>query len=37
LAISDGVLENISLDPEFAPLHSDPRFKVLLRHMGLPE
>jgi len=36
LAIADPVLQFVKIDPSFAPLHSDPRFKVLLRHMGLP-
>lgn len=37
LAIVDPVLQFVKVDPSFAPLHSDPRFKVLLHHMGLPE
>jgi TolB-like protein/DNA-binding winged helix-turn-helix (wHTH) protein len=37
LGSSDAVLENTKIDPSLAPLRSDPRFKVLLRQMGLPE
>jgi tetratricopeptide (TPR) repeat protein len=37
LAMSDPVIELVKVDPWFAPLHSDPRFKVLLQHMGLQE
>ena len=37
MALSDPVLGTVNVDPVFAPLHSDPRYKVLLQHMGLPE
>jgi TolB-like protein/DNA-binding winged helix-turn-helix (wHTH) protein len=37
MAIADPVLQFVKIDPSFGPLHSDPRFKILLRHMGLPE
>jgi len=37
LAIVDPILQFVKIDPSFAPLHSDPRFKALLRKMGLPE
>ena len=37
LASSDPVIQFVKVDPSFAPLHSDPRFKVVLQRMGLPE
>jgi hypothetical protein len=37
LASSDPVIQFVKVDPSFASLHSDPRFKVVLQHMGLPE
>jgi TolB-like protein/DNA-binding winged helix-turn-helix (wHTH) protein len=37
VATSDPVLGAVNVDPVFAPLHSDPRFKILLQQMGLPE
>jgi TolB-like protein/DNA-binding winged helix-turn-helix (wHTH) protein/tetratricopeptide (TPR) repeat protein len=37
MALSDSVLQWTKVDPSLAPLRSDPRFKVLLRRMGLPE
>jgi TolB-like protein/tetratricopeptide (TPR) repeat protein len=36
-AMADPILQLVRVDPSFAPLHSDPRFKILLQHMGLPE
>ena len=37
MALSDSVLQYVKVDPSLAPLHSDPRFKVLLHKMGLAE
>ncbi len=37
MALSDPVLGTVNVDPIFVPLHSDPRFKVVLQRMGLPE
>jgi hypothetical protein len=34
---TDPVMQMVKVDPSLAPLHSDQRFKVLLRRMGLPE
>ena len=36
MAISDPILQWFKVDPRFAPLHADPRFKELLRRAGLP-
>lgn len=36
MASSDPVLMEIKVEPGLAPLHSDPRFKDVLRCMGLP-
>ena len=33
----DGSLQNIKIDPLLRPLHSDPRFRALLRKLKLPE
>jgi TolB-like protein/DNA-binding winged helix-turn-helix (wHTH) protein/tetratricopeptide (TPR) repeat protein len=37
VATSDPVLGAVNVDPVFAPLHSDPRFKVVLQRMHLQE
>jgi hypothetical protein len=33
----DMTLEEVATDPLFAPLRDDPRYKDLLRRMGLPQ
>jgi hypothetical protein len=37
LGNADSVMQVVKVDPSLAPLRSDPRFKVLLRRMRLPE
>lgn len=37
MALSDSVVQYVKVDPSLAPLHSDPRFTILLQKMGLPE
>ena len=36
MAISDPILRSLKVDPGFASLRSDPRYKDMLRCMGLP-